>query len=58
MLTLPDNKISNVFQKVIKPDIALVLAHHSSPQIRTAVIQVNSGALMSDSLASFNFEIE
>ncbi|XP_052057749.1 lysosomal-trafficking regulator-like isoform X2 [Mytilus californianus] len=46
MITLPDNKISNVFQKVIKPDIALVLAHHSSPQIRTAVIQVIKAYLL------------
>lgn len=41
VITLPDNQVNNVFQKVLKPDIALVLAHHSSPQIRTAVIQVD-----------------
>ncbi|XP_069116272.1 lysosomal-trafficking regulator-like isoform X2 [Argopecten irradians] len=40
LLTMPDSTTQKVFNKVLKPDILIVLAHNSSPQIRTAVLKL------------------
>ncbi|KAJ8308471.1 hypothetical protein KUTeg_013345 [Tegillarca granosa] len=40
VVTLPDNLTDKVLQKIIKTEILIVLAHNSSPEIRTAVLRL------------------
>ncbi|OWF37617.1 Lysosomal-trafficking regulator [Mizuhopecten yessoensis] len=40
LVTMPDSTTQKVFNKVLKPDILIVLAHNSSPQIRTAILKL------------------